>query len=145
MEITVTKKIKYRIEKLSVSMGVIFWGYAKVNGKECANENDMPLSDKGRWNITIDLESGIIDDWPFGITASTYFKVYDDGVYKLLDKHGYICFEGKSYVPSILSRKGEVYGDYVYLDIDENGKIKNWVCNDALLQEIVNNSFRDCF
>ena len=33
------------------------------------------------------------------------------------------------YVPAFLSPKEESYGDYIIMDIDENGKIDNWKPN----------------
>ena len=140
-KITITKKHEIEIKRLKASLGIRVWEDAKVNGKEIEQGTEMPLAINGRWEITINLDTGIIENWPQGTTADTYLKVCDEGIYKLLDNKNSVIFAGGSYVPTILYPGRDGFGDYVYLNIEENGKIKNWVCNDELLQEIIDDAF----
>jgi hypothetical protein len=78
------------------------------------------------WKPTIEIETGIILDWPKGAEASIHYKVCDDGVYRLLDEEKKTVVEIDGYVPDIMSPKENGYGDYVIMDVCTNGKIQNW-------------------
>lgn len=89
-----------------------------------------------RWKFEIDLETGNIINWPKGTTASTYYKVCDDGTYALLDENHNVIHEIKNYVPKILAYldKEEYYGfgDYIILSIDADGHLKDFPQGDEL-------------
>lgn len=112
---------------LRADMGVRYWEDGTINGEEDDNENPkMPLRDKDRWKIDIDLATGKIAGWPEGVIAETHYKVCDDGIYQLLDATGAIIAETDGYVPSMLSPKDAGHGDYVILEIGPDGAIAGW-------------------
>ncbi len=89
---------------------------------------DAPFRDGDTWNAIINIERGLVTSWPKGKTLKFEMKVCDEGMYRLLDDNLNIIFEMHDcYVPNNLL-PGD-YGDCLSLDIDENGKIKNWLTN----------------
>ena len=115
--------------KIRIVAGVRYAEDASVNGVDEDNEKPvMPFLVKSKqypdewdWDITIDVEAGSIDNWPKGMTAKTWYKVCDCCK---------VCAEGKKdyyeYVPKFLSIWSEGFGDYVYLEVGEDGVIKDW-------------------
>jgi hypothetical protein len=128
MKFTTTQNVEKEVTHLRASLGVRYWEDAAVNGVEENNDDPkIPLRDDGRWILAIDLTTGQIANWPAVTTASTHYKVCDDGVYSLLDASGTaVAVRGDGYVPDMLCPSGEGYGDYVIMDIDENGVISQW-------------------
>ena len=49
-----------------------------------------------------------------------------DGTYSLIGIKGEEVMTIDGYVPDIMCPKGEGYGDYIKMDIDESGFIQNW-------------------
>ena len=88
--------------------------------------HDAPLRDGDSWKALINLDTGYIMNWKKGECLKFYMKVCDQGTYILLDadKEEITRIED-DYVPNSLL-PGE-YGDYLELDIDETGKILNWL------------------
>ena len=129
-----TKMIPTEIDvvTLDAHMNVRHTEDAYLNGEE-DTEGNMPLLAGDDWHIQIDLESGQISNWPKGTTAKTHYKVCDSGVYRLYDKDGNLVEEQYGYVPSMLGRGG--YGDYVILEIDENGIIQDWDADLSYFEE----------
>ncbi|MDR2042480.1 MAG: hypothetical protein LBP98_09240 [Tannerella sp.] len=82
--------------------------------------------DYDRWQAVIDLESGVIRNWPDGKTGSFEMKVCDEGFYYLLDGEGAVIasIEG-DYVPNRAVPPKDGYGDYVALKIEDGGKVTN--------------------
>lgn len=114
-------------------MGVRYWGSGEVNGEEDDEDNPtipcvVEKNGEKRWDITIDIKDGRVLNWPNGISASVYYKVVDDGVYTAYDRYMGVIKEIDDYVPSIMAfnDEGYGYGDYVSLDINENGYIVDW-------------------
>lgn len=131
MKFTMQGLTTFDVTTLECSMGVRYWEDATVNGEPERDEDEntppkMPLVKGDRWEITIDLATGVIKDWPKGTTASTHYKVCDDGVYLLKNETGEVVHKRDGYVPSILYPKGNGFGDYVILDIDGDGRIEGW-------------------
>ena len=122
----VIKKEEVEIKFLQVSAGVRYWENGTVDGVEDTEGELMPCIEGENWSPLIELETGKIVNWKQGTKASTYYKVCDCCVISFLDeeKVSHKIIEG--YVPDILSPKEEGYGDYVIMDIDENGMIQNW-------------------
>lgn len=114
---------------------------AEISGK-VKIENEIPdfcnLHSEGYIRWKIDIDEGKILDWN-GLKVSVYYKVCDQGQYTLLDSDENVIFEVESYVPKILSIDDDGYGDYIYIDVDENGYIKEWTCNNKLIQDIYDN------
>lgn len=87
--------------------------------------NDFPLRHGDVWSATVDMDTGKIDGWPSGKSGILSMKVCDEGTYELRSNRGerLAMLEGE-YVPHGVV-PGE-YGDYIKLDINENGFITNW-------------------
>lgn len=127
MTYTVTVKMKKEVTLLKAAMGVRYWEDGIVNGK--ADSEDcptMPFAANGIWRLVIDIATGKILEWPHGVTASTHYKVCDDGVYSLIDSNGDTVAEKDGYVPRMLSPKKDGFGDYAIMDIGEDGQICGW-------------------
>lgn len=133
-----------------VNAGGMYFENATVNGtKDISWEEQryliaprMPLmvydekETEHRWQFEIDLESGNIINWPKGTTASTYYKVCDEGSYALLDENHNVIHEACCYVPKILAYLDEKqyygFGDYIILSIDADGHLKDFPQGDEL-------------
>lgn len=116
------------VDKIHVIAGVPYVEDAIVNGvEESDDSHSMPFlkfnPTKGEydWDITIDFATGRIEGWPEGTTARTWYKVCDcckimvDGYKDYYD-----------YVPNFLSIYARGFGDYIYVEIEGDGTIKDW-------------------
>lgn len=88
------------------------------------------------WCPAIDLATGRIINWKQGVSASISYKVVDEFECYITDTDDKIVTRYEGYVPSFMSITDEGYGDYVYLDIDENGMIADWSFTDRDFKEI---------
>jgi hypothetical protein len=140
-------KVKVRIEKeielktMVVKAEPRYWEDAVIDGKEDTEIGlYVPCKNGNIWNPHIDIDSGIITNWDKGVKANIHYKVCDGCGYELLDNDGNIItsFED-GYVPETLSPKRNGYGDYIIMDIDENGKIENWKFRKEDFEGIENN------
>jgi hypothetical protein len=126
MKVTVTVQKEVEAKTLHVDAGVRYWEDADVNGV-CDEEGDlMPCRDGERWKPIIDIETGVITNWTQGVKASVHYKVCDDGTYTLKDENGKDIIAKDGYVPEIMCPKEEGYGDYIIMEINEDGQIDNW-------------------
>jgi hypothetical protein len=115
------------VKTLRCDIGVRYYEDGEVNGVQDSDDNpQIPLVENGRWRIDIDLDTGKINNWPEGTTAFVHYKVCDDGRYQLLDANDNIVADVFDYVPSMLSPEEDGWGDYVIMNIDESGQIKDW-------------------
>lgn len=78
------------------------------------------------WCPIIDLATGRIINWKQGVRASISYKVCDEFYCEIKDSDNAIVATYDGYVPSFMAITDEGYGDYIYLEIDENGMIENW-------------------
>ncbi len=120
-----------------------------VNGMDYDEQtNPIPFFQNGRWNVTIELSTGKVLDWPEGTTAHVFYKVCDQGQYWLLDEQQQIIAKfddyGESgndhiehgddrmtYVPdNILCPEESGYGDYIDLNVDASGLVQQWDWDD---------------
>lgn len=86
---------------------------------------DFPFRIGETWAACVDVETGKIQDWPKGVSQRLHIKVCDGGSYYLLDGAGSVVGAiEQDYVPHGVI-PGE-WGDYVILDIAEDGTIRNW-------------------
>ncbi len=116
MKITVKKPVELDVRKLKLEVDVMY------------DDEDMPYDFPFRvddvWCVTIDLETGKIDNWPAGVEASICMKVSDCGNYYLLDEHGAELLSLEDdYVPSDCGIGG---GDYIEMKILADGSIEDW-------------------
>lgn len=116
------------IRFLAIDAGVRYWEDGKINGRQDdADAPSMPFSESGRWRIIIDIDSGVIVNWPKGATASVHYKVCDDGIYELRSANNELIKRiDNDYVPSVLCPDEPGYGDYIIMTINEYGCISGW-------------------
>jgi len=134
IEIKVPKNVN--VKYLKIDAKINHPEDAKVNGV-CDDNCEIPFSKNFHWRPTIDLENGVIVDWPKGTTAEVYYKVVDEGVYTLLDNNKNDIIVVESYVPDFIGK----YGDYISLNIDGEGRIKDFECNESDIIEMIDNAF----
>ena len=77
------------VKFLRARCGVRYWEDGTINGEEDADGSRIPCRDGtpadndslggGNWCPIIDLETGRIEGWPEGTTASVHYKCCDDG------------------------------------------------------------------
>lgn len=102
-----------------------------VNGESYNDDNpgvDIPCRFYDLWTPLIDIDTGQIINWRSGTTMSVYLKVCDAGAYTLLpeDCKTVLGKVSEQYVPGFLSPKDNGYGDYIIMDINEEGYIDGW-------------------
>lgn len=124
------------VKYLRARCGVRYWEDGKVNGEEDADGSRIPCREGtaadnnhlggGNWCPLIDLDTGKIEGWPEGTTASVHYKVCDDGDYELLDADGNVVKSIDGYVPAAMCPEGEGDGDYVIMEIGPDGTIAKW-------------------
>lgn len=127
-------KIKIKVEKevevktLQVKAEVRYWEDAEVNGKpDTEIGQNIPCKDGQNWCPEIDIETGKILNWELGKTANVHYKVADECGWDLKDENGVVVLSVEDgYVPDVLAPKEAGYGDYIIMDIDENGVIADW-------------------
>lgn len=153
MKITINKPVDFEVIYLKVDAGIRYWNDAKVNGVEdtdCDETNSAPtmpcaefvgdqkLVLRGydwRWRPLIDIENGIIVNWKQGTTANIHYKVCDDFQCDILDGNKEVIASHDGYVPDVMCPADEGYGDYIIMNIDEDGFIQNW--NKELIRKLV--------
>lgn len=127
MKITIKTEIEVDAKILSVQAGVRYWEDATVNGIEDEKGDLIPCREGDCWCPIIDIDTGKILNWKQGTTAEIHYKVCDSGSYFVSDQNGKVILSIEDdYVPSILCPKESGYGDYIIMDVDENGMIKDW-------------------
>ena len=126
MQLSVKTTQKITVTHLKAECGVRYWEDGEVNGVQDEEGVLIPLRQGDVWRIFVNLDTGVIDDWPEGVTAKVHYKVCDAGVYSLIDADGKERAKREGYVPPMLSPGGAGYGDYVIMKIDGTGKIDNW-------------------
>lgn len=127
MQIELYKTIKVNVEFLEVEAYVRHWEDATLNGVT-DSKRDIPLRQGEYWVPVINLRTGVIKDWPDGVTASVHYKVCDSGEYWFQDATGQRVAKWRgSYVPDeFLCPNESGYGDYIILKIDGHGTIDGW-------------------
>lgn len=137
MKIDVTVKKEIDVVYLQVDAGVRHYEDSIINGEE-GNMDNTPCVENSRWCPLIHIETGQIINWDMGVTAEIHYKVCDSGKYSLLDENKEIVITTEGYVPSIMSPKGNWYGDYIIMDVDEDGFIDNWNPSHDYIIDMVN-------
>lgn len=115
------------MDYIEVQAGVRFWEDAEVNGVEDTNGDLIPLREGDYWCPVIRIRDGAVMGWPQGVRASIHYKVCDEGQYWLLDCNRRRVSKYKGYyVPAVLSPSADPDGDYIVMEIDDNGMISEW-------------------
>ena len=118
---------EYDIKKLYVKAGVRYWEDSSINGVDDHKGDLIPCRDGDEWCPVIDIELGKIINWEKGVEADIHYKVCDDGQYTLEDINGEPIKEIEGYVPNMMCPGGGGFGDYIIMQIDEDGFISNWI------------------
>lgn len=126
MKITLKIEKEFDAKFLQVEAGVRYWEDAEVNGIEDTEGELIPCRVGDDWQPLIELETGKILNWEIGKSAKVHYKVCDDGQYILQDAYREPIKTVDGYVISDLAIGESGYGDYIIMDIDENGMIENW-------------------
>jgi hypothetical protein len=116
MKLVVSRPTKIEVVAIKCEMAVRY--------EEQDIPNDFPLRNGDTWTGVVDIETGIIRDWPQGKEGSMHMKVCDEGTYTLLGPNDKVwATREEEYVPGCIPNS---YGDYVDFDIDATGKIADW-------------------
>lgn len=99
--------------------------HPRRSGLDCADAMpaDFPGRAGNRWRVEVDIPSHRIIGWA-GPACSLWFKVCDEGTYRLKAGNEVIAELVEDYVPNNIV-PGH-YGDYMHLLVDEDGTIVNW-------------------
>lgn len=133
-EITLMRPVSIPVKYLLVEANVRYWEDATINGEEDSEGTLTPFREDDCWCPTIELDTGVIENWPSGVIAHIHFKVADQGVYSLLDANRNEVRTIEGYVPKIMCPGENGYGDYIIMDIDGSGLIDKWVVNLAAFE-----------
>ena len=147
IDIKVTKE--FDIKYIFIDSSVRYWEDSRINGiRDISNPtiDNPPTIPKVIWDIEnqefkwvpiIDIDKGIILDWPTDIEAIIHYKVCDEFkccVKESLDKN-YSVLHYEGYVPRFMCPVEDGFGDYIIMSIDKNGKIKGW--NPGLVKDFL--------
>ena len=134
MQVKVKQVVVLDATTILVNAYVRYWEDGRINGvRDNADCPNMPCAVKGdkgnRWLPIIDIETGKIRNWREGVTASIHYKVCDEFECRIIDEKGgehCLITDYEGYVPEFMYPKECSYGDYIIMDIDENGYIQDW-------------------
>lgn len=140
MQVKVKQVVFLDATTILVNANVRYWEDGRINGvrdgTDCPN---MPCAVKGdkyyHWMPIIDIETGQIRNWREGTTAEIHYKVCDEFECRIIDEKGGVrCLikDYEGYVPEFMCPKDRGYGDYIIMDIDENGYIQDWDKDEVL-------------
>lgn len=127
------------MKKLIVEYTDYYIDVIEFDGKECSwkDKSTIPsfvkmIGDPNETDpnyevrLEIDVENGKLLNHDFGHKIELYNKVVDEGTYTLVDTETGETKIIQDYVIAGLDTYGNGYGDYVILNINENGFIKEW-------------------
>jgi len=118
---------RYKFKTLFVDVEPRYWEDATVNGIEDVGGKLIPCRIEDHWALSIDLKTGLINDWPDGVYADIHYKVCDQGTYHLIDHYGGRFKYKSDYVPdNLLCIDERGYGDYIIFSVNSAGQILNW-------------------
>ena len=141
MKVKVKLKVVVDATTILVDSYVRYWEDTDVNGQPDDDDTPkIPYAVKSEcgdyyWKPIIDIETGQILNWQQGVTAKVHYKVCDEFACKVIGQIAGVPnlikdYEG--YVPNFMCPKEEPDGDYIVMDIDENGYIKDWCSADVV-------------
>lgn len=147
MIVTVLKPMQIEVKTIEVDTEVRYWEDTYVNGVEdidfhstkgigkpmipCAEQvMDEPdnciYSNHWRWRPIIDIDKGQILNWKQGVEACIHYKVCDGFSCSLKDDEGYEIHNYEGYVPNFMCPKDNGYGDYIIMEVNQEGFISDW-------------------
>jgi len=130
-KVTITIKKEIMPRYLQARVGARYWEDSEINGTpDTENGDNIPCKEGDYWCPLIDLSNGQIVNWEKGKTADIHYKSCDNNKVTLLDENQSVVAEPKNYyVPDILVHGEGCGGDYVVMEIDADGFIKDFVCD----------------
>lgn len=126
IELDIQRADSVAVRYLKAEAGVRYWEDANVNGVEDEDGTLIPCREGDCWSPVIDMETGIIQDWPADTTADIHYKVCDAGRYALLDENRNEVRSIDGYVPAMMCPAGNGYGDYIIMTVHGDGQIDGW-------------------
>ena len=127
MEIKIMQPVTVNVKYVRAFVNARYWTSVELNGITVEDDSPFPGRPNDRWYFKIDVDTGELLHWPKGQTASVWMKVCDRGSYYLMSETGEVLMEKEEeYCPGFLCIGANGYGDYISLDIDENGHIRDW-------------------
>lgn len=116
------------IQKVKVKAQIQYWEDTEINGiDDTENGDNIPCKQGELWCPVINVATGIIENWEIGKTAKVHYKVSDGCGWELLDENdSVIQSQDDGYVPKTLCPAERGYGDYIIMNINENGLIDKW-------------------
>lgn len=129
MKITLKVEKTYNAKWLHVHAGVRYWEDSTVNGVKDELGNLIPCRNGDYWEPRINIETGEIVNWNKGTISKIHYKVCDNGAYHLMDEEKNQIKYIDGYVISSLSINDNGHGDYIIMNVDENGMIEDWEFN----------------
>ncbi len=122
------KEILKNLKTLEVEAKPLFLENCVIDGEYDDEYGTLtPCLENGVWKPIIDIETGTIVNWEKGKNVRINYKVCDNGNYKFLDENGNVLkFLEQKYVPKIMSPSEKGYGDYIFMEVDSEGKIQDW-------------------
>lgn len=118
-----------KIRFIEFSAYVRFWEDCQFFDNETpVTEDKIPFRNEDKWGGVIDVDNGIFLNWPKGISGSVHFKVCDEFSAKFKDLNGKIIHEFENeYVPNFMCPLDNGFGDYIIMDINNDGSIDGFV------------------
>lgn len=128
MKTIIKVKKEIEIKTLLLNAQVRYWKDSIINGEnDTPNGDNIPCKENDSWCPEIDIDSGKILNWEIGKEADLHYKVCDCCSWDILDENDNIVFSKQGqYVPDTLCPKEKGYGDYIIMEIDPQGYIKDW-------------------
>lgn len=151
MELEITRKTTEHPTVLQCWIGARYWEDTSFNGEDDTENADFlktnfpeyfflshdkvgdePVKeDMEKYNqdylyLEIDLNKGVVRNWPKGVIADFHYKSCDMNYFRLINEKREVLAQTKwsGYVigPYFMNE----YGDYFTLKVDENGHIEDW-------------------
>lgn len=137
MKLNIVKQVTIDVKTLVVKAEPRYWEDALVNGiREDDNDPKIPCKKGDIWELNINIDTGQINNWIEGVTADVNYKVCDCCSWYLLDENSNIVYSNiDDYVPDFLMIDDYPDGDYIALNINEKGFIKDW--DKSLIQKCI--------
>ena len=135
MKVKVLREVEVDVARIHVSAYVRYWEDSEVNGESDVdlyeNKNATPKmpcaqkeDDEWYWCPEIDVETGKILNWEKGVTAKIHYKVCDEFACVVYDVNNEEVCDYYEYVPRFMCPQEEGYGDYIIMNINEDGFIE---------------------
>ena len=146
MKVEILKKKVESILGIYIDSHVRFWEDSYINGvKDNPEKPRMPCVEwdkervEYRWRPVIDPDLGIIANWEKGVIAKVNYKVCDEFSCIIDLEDDQLYYEG--YVPRFMSPEEENFGDYITMNILEDGTIQGW--NSMYLKKFIQTEIKN--